>query len=186
MVFVPAAFHLQSNDEKCEYDKHTNSPDDKDYIEFLGRLVYPLAKMLPEGAQGLDFGCGPGPAVATMLAKFGVLVENYDQFYTDNKCFIGKHYDFIIATEVVEHFREPQAEYARIWHCLKPGGTLGLMTKLVIDCDRFARWHYKNDPTHISFHSMDTLNYLAALWGAELSVLAADAFLFRKPLASLG
>ena len=41
---------------------------------FLGRLAEPLVERLDPGASGLDFGCGPGPALAAMLTRRGYTV----------------------------------------------------------------------------------------------------------------
>ena len=69
----------------------------------------------------------------------------------------------------------------RLWRQLRPGGYLGLMTKLVIDCDAFSRWPYKNDATHVCFFSRETLDWWGAQRGATPEFVAADAILFRKP-----
>jgi len=179
---VPKEFHLSETLEKAEYDKHENSLQDPRYRKFLGRLHKPLMEKLTAGQNGLDFGCGPGPALAKMFEERGMNVELYDQFYQVDKSVLSRQYDFVSATEVVEHFRLPAVDLNQLWLCVRPNGYLGLMSKLVSDLEAFATWHYKNDPTHIAFFSLATLHYLSRLWGAELEVCAADAFILRKPL----
>ena len=71
LVFVPRPYHLSAALEKAEYDKHRNTIDDAGYRKFLNRLAQPLIARLPAHSRGLDFGCGPGPALAEMLRSAG-------------------------------------------------------------------------------------------------------------------
>lgn len=182
LVFVPAHQHLSAAAEKAEYDLHRNDPTDAGYRRFLSRLATPLLARLPAGSRGLDFGCGPGPALARMLEEAGHRVTLYDRFYADDPAVLVGQYDFITATEVAEHLRDPGPELERLWGLLRPGGVLGLMTKLVIDLEAFSRWHYKNDQTHVCFFSRDTFAWLAARWGAALTIHGQDVILLEKPL----
>ena len=77
----------------------------------------------------------------------------------------------------------PGEELARLWSLLRPGGWLGVMTKLVRDRDAFARWHYKNDPTHIVFFSITTWRWWAVQAGAALTFIGDDVMLLQKPRA---
>jgi SAM-dependent methyltransferase len=181
LVFVPPDWHLDPAAERAEYDLHRNYPRDEGYRRFLGRLAEPLCDRVAQPGRGLDFGCGPGPALDSMLREAGHEVALYDQFYQpDDAVFATGAYDFITATEVVEHLREPRFELARLWDCLRPGGYLGLMTKLVIDAEAFARWHYKNDPTHICFYTADTWRWWAGTVNAGLELIGSDVILLRK------
>lgn len=180
LVFVPPHQFVTAAEEKAEYDLHRNDPHDEGYRRFLGRLFHPMAKRLPAARCGLDFGCGPGPALPVMFEEIGHAVAVYDRFYADDPTVFERRYDFITATEVVEHLREPALELDRLWALLKPGGTLGIMTKLVLDQEAFSRWHYKNDPTHICFFSRPTFAWLAARWRAELVFADRDVILFGK------
>ncbi|GAB3273879.1 class I SAM-dependent methyltransferase [Parahaliea aestuarii] len=181
LVFVPPAFHLDRDAEKAEYDLHDNRVDDPAYRRFLSRLADPLLERLPPAARGLDFGCGPGPALAAMLEQAGHAVALYDVFYFPDAAVLGGQYDFICATEVVEHLHRPGAELDRLWQCLRPGGWLGVMTKLVRDREAFAGWHYKNDRTHVCFFSEATWEWWAKGRGAALEIVAADVILLFKP-----
>jgi 2-polyprenyl-3-methyl-5-hydroxy-6-metoxy-1,4-benzoquinol methylase len=180
-VFVPPAFYVSRAQERAEYDLHDNRVDDPGYRRFLSRLHAPLVRRLPTGAHGLDFGCGPGPALAAMLQEDGLPVALYDIFYAPDTSVFSRQYDFITATEVVEHLHDPAAELNRLWQCLADGGVLAIMTKLARDAEAFARWHYKNDPTHVCFFSRQTFVYLAAELKAELEFVADDViFLTRR------
>ena len=180
LVFVPPACFLPMQAEKAEYDLHRNSPHDSGYRRFLSRLFIPLQERLVPGSRGLDFGCGPGPTLSVMFEEAGHRVALYDRFYARKLSVFDQPYDFITATEVVEHLHEPQKELNLLWACLKPGGWLGIMTKLALDREAFAAWHYKNDSTHIRFFSRATFEWLAACWGAELTFIGSDVILFCK------
>ena len=181
LVFVPPVYHLSQAAEKAEYDLHRNNPDDKGYRTFLSRLSTPLCERLPAGASGLDYGCGPGPTLSLMLAEAGFDLHIYDPFYAADTDVLQECYDFITCSEVVEHFRFPGREFSILWDMLKPDGWLGIMTKLVIDRQAFARWHYKNDPTHIAFFSRKTFIFLAEHLAARLEFVGSDVILLQKP-----
>mgnify|MGYP001813413853 CR=1 FL=1 len=180
LVFVPPAFFLSPQAEKAEYDLHENAVDDPGYRRFLARLVEPLLQRLLPGARGLDFGCGPGPALAAMFVEAGHPVDLYDCFYQPDTSVLSPSYGFICATEVVEHLHRPGRELDRLWAMLEPGGILGIMTKLVRDREAFARWHYKNDSTHVCFFSRDTWAWWARRNGAALEIIGADVILLSQ------
>lgn len=181
LVFVPPIFYLSKARERAEYDLHDNQVDDAGYRRFLSRVHAPLVRRLSAGARGLDFGCGPGPALAAMLQEHGLVAALYDIFYAPDTSVFNRQYDFITATEVVEHLHNPAAVLNRLWQCITVGGVLAIMTKLARDAEAFARWHYKNDPTHVCFFSRQTFVYLAAELNAELEFIADDViFLTRR------
>ena len=180
MVQVPAQWQLTAEQEKAEYDRHENHPDDPGYRRFLSRLAEPLLQRLPAASCGLDSGCGPGPALALMLREQGHQVSLHDLYYHPNPAALEQQWDFITATEVVEHLAAPRAVLEQLWRCLRPGGWLGLMTKRVTSPEAFSTWHYKSDPTHISFFSEHSFHWLAQRWQAELEIVGADVVLLRK------
>jgi hypothetical protein len=184
LVFVPEAFHLLPEQELAEYQKHQNHLDDPGYRTFLTRLFEPMANEISPPANVLDFGCGPGPALASMFREKGYKVECYDPYFAnDPSVLLAEAYHMVTATEVVEHLSEPGSVFANLFSYLKPEGCLGIMTKLVINRDRFATWHYKNDPTHICFYAEPSLDYIADKYQYSWQPVATDAFIF-KPLTS--
>ena len=100
LVFVSAHERLNSHDEKAIFDLHQNSEHDGAYRQFLSRLFDPLTQRLPAASKGLDFGCGPGPALAAMFRESGFNIDLYDIFYHDDQHLLQQRYDFITATEV--------------------------------------------------------------------------------------
>lgn len=180
LVFVPPEFHLSPEREKAYYDLHENSLDDEGYRRFLSRCAQPLLDELAPGSDGLDFGCGPAPLLAKILEAAGHRVELFDAYYAPDKGAVERDYDFIVATEVVEHLSAPGDVLERLWGRLRAGGTLALMTKLVISPERFAGWHYTRDPTHICFFSASTFRWLAQRLQADLQFAASDVILLKK------
>lgn len=181
LVHVPPGWQISEEEEHAEYLLHENDPEDSGYRRFLSRLADPLLERLPPGSHGLDFGCGPGPALAQMLREAGHTVDLYDHFFAQNKAVFERDYDFITASEVLEHLRDPRQELDRLRGLLRPGGILGVMTKLVRDRQSFTTWHYIRDPTHVSFFSRKTLDWLAEEWQADLSLHGNDVALFTMP-----
>ena len=115
-----------------------------------------------------------------MFNERGYSCNNFDIYYAPDECLLNRQYDFITATEVIEHLSQPAKELDRLWSLLKPGGWLGLMTKRVTSLEAFARWHYKNDPTHICFYSLETFAWLGRQWGVIPKVAGDDVVLFQK------
>lgn len=185
LVFVPETYWLDPDEERATYDLHRNDVRDPGYRRFLSRLSIPLSQRLAPGRYGLDFGCGPGPALALLLEEQGHRVNLYDPYYFDDPAALDDCYDFICATEVVEHLRDPAGEFSRLFRMLKPGGRLAIMTKLVIDRQAFSRWHYIRDLTHICFYSRETFKYLAQRFKAGLEFVASDVVFLQKPLGTL-
>ena len=115
-----------------------------------------------------------------MFEEIGHTVTLYDYFYANNPKALEQTYDFITATEVVEHLHDPATILWKLWMLLKPGGSFGLMTKLVRDQKAFTTWHYKNDLTHVCVFSKTTFEWLADQWQAELEFFHNDVLLFSK------
>lgn len=180
LVFVPTAYHVSPEVEKQHYDRHENDPADSNYRRFLGRLFHPLVSRLPPFAKGLDFGSGPGPTLSVMFEERGHAMAIYDIFYAPDDSVLKGQYDFVTATEVVEHLVDPGTVLDRLWSLVAPGGWLGLMTKLLTNQRDFVGWHYKNDPTHICFYSRETFKWLGQKWGSAPEIAADDVIIFHK------
>ena len=180
LVFVPKCFWLNAEDEKATYDLHENNSQDQGYRKFLSRLCVPLMERLNSKQRGLDFGCGPGPTLSVLLEERGHQVDLYDTFYFNDRKVFEKKYDFICATEVVEHLHKPNKDFVSLFKMLKRDGWLGIMTKLVLDKKAFSKWHYILDMTHICFYSRSTFEYLAKRFNAELEFVENDVILFKK------
>lgn len=181
LVFVPLEYHLGASEEKAQYDLHQNNCNDLGYRQFLQRLAGPLLhKLEKKQLTGLDFGCGPGPLLAKMLSEAGHLMNVWDPYFAPNPEPLNKRYDFISCTEAIEHFSSPAKEWQLWLTLLKSQGILAVMTKRYVDKNSFATWHYKNDPTHISFFHEKTFEFLANRDGLQVEFPSADVVIFQK------
>ncbi len=167
--------------EQDYYQLHDNRVDDPGYRKFLSRLSTPLLAVLPAAQQGLDYGCGPGPALAVMLKEAGHDISLYDPLFRPDETALQRSYDFITCTEVVEHFHHPAEEFHRLHSLLRPGGILAIMTCFQTDDSRFANWQYRRDPTHVVFYREETFHYLARQFGWRCEIPSKDVVLIFKP-----
>ena len=181
LAFVPPRFHLPPDAERERYLLHDNDVRDPGYRAFLGRLWNVLKPRLEGRASGLDFGCGPGPALAMMMAEDGFAVEKYDIHFFPDAAALARSYDFITCTETFEHLRAPGETLRTLDRALKPGGVLGAMTGMLDDRAGFAAWHYQRDPTHIAFYSRRTMRWIARRMGWVVDFPTANAAIFSKP-----
>jgi len=176
-----SAAQLPSHQTQLQkYQQHENDPLDARYREFLNRLAAPLLAELPANQVGLDFGCGPGPALADMLSQAGHSMRLYDPFFFPDATVLDQQFDFVTCTEVAEHFHQPHAEFKRMVALLKPGGLLALMTSFQHDDSRFADWHYRRDPTHVTFYKQETFDFIAAEFGLTCEIPCKNVAFLRK------
>jgi len=180
LVFVPPEYHISSADEKAIYDLHENDPYDPGYREFHSRLYNPLNSCIEENSSGLDFGCGSGSALCAMLEEAGHSMEKYDKFFEPDVSVLEGEYDFICASEVVEHLQTPLEELTMLCELLKERGYLCIMTKMVTDRQAFSTWHYTHDRSHIAFFSRETFRFLADLLNARLTFPDRDVIFLQK------
>jgi len=178
-IMAPGS-RLTLEEERKIYELHDNDPADAGYRRFLSKLTEPLMARLPEGARGLDFGCGPGPALAQMFTEAGFNMALYDPFFHPDPAALDGRYDFITCTEVVEHLHQPAEVLDQLDGLLKSGGWLGIMTCFQTDDDRFDNWHYRRDPTHVVFYREATFQWLAEHYGWRLEIPRKDVVLLQK------
>ncbi len=180
LTFLAATQLPDQAEEKAQYDLHRNEPDDPGYRRFLDQLGAPLCERLSAGDRGLDFGCGPGPALARMLEERGHPMRVYDPIYFPDPAPLEQRYDFVTCTEVLEHLHWPEQEWRRFAALVKPGGWLGVMTRFLTDDGHFPRWHYRRDPTHVCFWQPATFQWLAREQGWELVMANNPVALLRR------
>lgn len=182
-TFLPAGQRPDRESERREYELHRNAIDDPGYRAFLGRLAGPLLARLDPGAEGLDYGCGPGPALAAMMRESGHSMTLWDPIFVPDPGALNRRYDFITCTEVIEHLHHPRQTFRELARLLRPGGLLGLTTCFQTDDDRFAGWHYRRDPTHVLFWRRETLQFAAAELGWSIDFPLDNVALMQRPAA---
>ncbi len=167
--------------EHARYLEHNNEVDDPDYREFLARLWVHVRQRVAQGASGLDYGAGPGPALVAMMREDGFEADGYDPIFAPDTELLERTYDFIVCTETAEHMHRPGDEFSRLGGMLRPGGLLGVMTSFADNLDAFENWHYRRDPTHVAFYSAGTMTWIAGHMGCQLELPAKNVAIFRKP-----
>ena len=180
-VFVPAEFHPAPDAEKRRYDLHQDDPSEPGYRRFLEDLVRPMVPHLAPGSHGLDFGCGPSFSHAVLFKERGFTMDAYDPFYASNTATLEQTYDFIACSEAIEHFFSPAREWALWMRLIRPGGWLGIMTRLRDEIPDFSKWWYTTDETHVGFFSQATFNFLAQRDKLQLEAHPPSVILLQKP-----
>lgn len=179
LIFVDPKDYINTEREKARYDQHQNLEENKGYLNFLSPVIELIKKEVEPGNMGLDFGSGPNPVLAKKLEEMGYEMSIFDIYYANNEDVFKKTYDFIVSTEVIEHLSKPGEELEKLWKRLRAKGDLFLMTQLTDGVD-FEKWHYKNDPTHITFFNRKSLHKLAIGWEAEISFLSDNLIHLKK------
>lgn len=177
---APAA-RPTAEEEAAQYGFHQNEIGDPRYRGFLSRLADPLLAVLPPAQSGLDFGCGPGPALAAMMREAGHRMAVWDPIFAPDRTVLDTRYDFITCTETAEHFHAPRAEFARMAGLLNPGGLLAVMTSFAPTDDRFEGWHYRKDPTHVVFYRPATFRWIAGQHGMTCTIPCPNVVFLRAP-----
>ena len=163
LVFAVSADLPAPEAEKSRYASHRNGPDDAGYVAFLRQAVAPALPFLKPEMRGLDYGCGHTPTLHLLLKEAGLRCENYDVFFFPE--WPQEPFDFLFATEVVEHFHRPADEWPRMLSLLKPGGILTVMTAPWEDLGAFRTWGYASDETHVAFYHRQSLEWIFAKSG---------------------
>ena len=153
--------------ERARYERHENSLSDDGYVAWLNRFL-DFALTGREGLRILDFGSGPEPVMASLMAARGHEVLMEDKFFTRTRA--GGRFDLITAVEVFEHLADPLQDLISLRERLNPGGGICISTELLPgEPEEFAGWHYRSDPTHIGFFSERALGRMAANAGMVLT-----------------
>ncbi|MDW7740233.1 MAG: class I SAM-dependent methyltransferase [Bacillota bacterium] len=170
-VMLSPENYLSPAEEKERYDQHNNDVSDPGYRLFVQPLVRAVInKYYPEDS-GLDYGAGSGPVASYLLKERGYQTLLYDPFYWPDHSVLEARYNYIICSEVIEHFHSPQNEFRLMRSLLLPGGSLFCMTELYDDEFEFEKWYYKNDPTHVFFYHREAFQWIKKRFGfSELTM----------------
>lgn len=169
-IFLDETFFVTQEKEKSQYDNHNNSLDNKGYVQMFEDFLdffWNQFEKTPQNA--LDFGCGPGPVLQTLLEKRGLTCNIYDKFYQPEKIYENNVYDLITCTEVFEHLSNPKETLLFFKKHLNLNGYVALMTLFHTNNEEdFLKWWYRRDPTHITFFTPKTFEVLANMCGFEV------------------
>lgn len=156
---------LSPEDEKKRYLTHNNDVNDTRYQNFVSPLVKEVCELVLKQKRGLDFGAGTGPVLAKLLSEQEYFMTIYDPFFHPNKSALDAQYDFIVSSEVVEHFYSPKTEFQLLKSLVAENGLLAIMTEIYQEHIDFESWYYRRDPTHVVFYSEKTLHWIARSFG---------------------
>jgi SAM-dependent methyltransferase len=179
-VMLSPEFYLDAEAEKARYLSHNNDVDDKGYQEFVNPITKSIQQEFFPNSLGLDFGCGTGPVAAKQLQKNGYNINLYDPFFQNYPEHLNLKYDYIICSEVMEHFHSPWKEFVKLNSLLKSGGKLYCKTSLISEEINFKDWYYKNDPTHVFFYSKLSLEWILKNTTFQSLKIEEDLIVFSK------
>ncbi len=162
-VSLDPAHVLEEQEERYRYSQHQNSMENDGYVTYLTTFAdRTIRSYLPAPAEVLDFGSGPTPTYGELLNSWGYKVTLYDYYFAPEDTWKSKLYQGISSIEVFEHLQDPLGTLQQLAELLKNGGYLFLRTVLHYDdVERFHRWWYPIDETHITFFHQKTFEYMA-------------------------
>ncbi|GBF49320.1 putative methyltransferase [Leptospira ryugenii] len=153
-------YHPSQIQEKTRYLEHNNRLDDLGYQNFLKPLIDYVCLHTGQNEIGLDFGCGTVPIASHLLQKKGYQMWSYDPYFFPETKALEQRYDFLVASEVIEHFRKPRDEFFRMKSLLKEKAQLFFMTSLFEEGMDFQKWYYKDDQTHLFFYEKRAFDWI--------------------------
>jgi len=167
--------HFSSLDtQKERYDLHINSEEDEGYQEYFQRFIDFALSDIPKPKSVLDFGCGASSLLAQMMQKEGIACDFYDPIYHPNEHYKNETYDVITSVEVFEHLHDPKATLEMLIQSLNPKGYIALQSAFhPHNRDKFLKWYYPHDPTHIVFYSLTSFEALAKR--VDMSIVATNS-----------
>ena len=162
--------YIEFHEERSIYNYHNNSIEDEKYVDMFRSFIDKSVTPYVRSGKLLDFGSGPEPVLVQLLNReYNFDTEYYDLHYSPEKVYINKKYDVIVSTEVIEHIKNPIETFKLIYELLEVGGVFAFMTiHHYNDYERFLKWWYRRDKTHISFYNDVTLEKIADILGFEI------------------
>ncbi|MCX7775556.1 MAG: class I SAM-dependent methyltransferase [Spirochaetaceae bacterium] len=183
-VYRAPSQHPTSEAARARYGRHTNSLENEGYRAFLEQfLQLALLPHLQAGSRVLDFGSGPEPALARLCERQGWRAWIYDPLFAPTRGWRSRQFEAIVLHEVIEHLPHPRTTISNLRPRMANGGFIAIRTRLQPSPQAaFAGWWYKEDPTHVSFLTLASLEILAHSCGLELLARPAeDIFLLAQP-----
>jgi len=180
LVFANPKSHLMPDLEKQRYGRSQKSSKQKPLSQFILPLLDQISQQQTGTLTGLNFGRLLDEHSRQSIADAGHIVNEYDPFFAADQSVLQQRYDFVCCYRFFDHLRHPHREWLLLNQLIKPGGWLAISTPLLTDKDHYAKWHYKNNPTHVSFYQHSTFEYLALNSDFELLFALKDLVLMQK------
>lgn len=184
LLFADSNSYLLPDAEKQRYGRARQAGKQKQLARFIHPLLEQLQSLQPAPLFGLNFGRVLSEEGLQQLNDAGHHLQQFDPFFAADHQLLHDQYDFICCFRVFEHFRTPAKEWDLIQKLIKPNGWLAISTPLLTSLETFPKWHYKNNPTHVSFYQQQTFAYLASLGQFKLIFAAQDFILMQKTSGS--
>jgi len=173
-----ASLHLSLEGERARYEFHQNNQDDG-YDQVLETFLETAVRPFAASGKALDFGCGKNGRLLALLSQNGFSAVGYDPLYAPDSAVLKQTYELVTATEVVEHFRDPDEDWRILAQTVAPGGILAVSTRLIpVD---FDGWWYRRDETHLCFYTERALVAIANRFGLRaVHAAAAGTITFHR------
>ncbi len=174
-----AQLYLTPEEEKKHYEKHNNDVNDIGYQNFVSPVTQFVLQHQNASHKGLDFGAGTGPVISKILTNNQFSITQYDLYFEPIKERLNSKYDYIVCSEVWEHFQQPDKELIQLAKMLKANGRLIVMTLLYSDEIDFEKWHYRLDVTHVFIYRNKTMEFIASKFNLELELMTDRLIVFK-------
>ncbi len=202
--FLYPDFFAQLNEQKERYMLHTNSLGAKSetngyrkYLEkFLATVLdYEKTKVLNGEVRRLfDYGSGPSPALVELLGEYSrdlafvneVEIKHWDPFFYPEGDFFSNGADIVFCLEVIEHFENPIEGFQGLARACSYGGLVAVKTMIAPSTfEQFAKWWYKDDFTHVSFYTNESVEHCARRVGLIFEKELDGVLFLRKNIKKM-
>jgi len=189
------------NDERNRLWDEIHSVESPTY-HFREMLIHSLLPVNGEGKKALDVGCGTGRHVCQLLSRgfsvdaidpspYAVEVTREKAQKTGSQCTVSVcgieeyksegRYDFILASEVLEHVKDDRSAIKKISSQLKAGGSA-----LVSVPHNMRLWSASDETSgHLRRYSKDELKEKLESAGLEIVALNCYGFPFLQLLSQV-
>ena len=165
LIFVTAADLPTADQERERYQLHRNSIEDSGYVRFLKSVLSPLLPQLSPEMRGLDYGCGPTPVLAEIMARRNFRCDIYDPFFFPNT--LSPPTILFSPPSVSNIFTTPPGNNPY----LLTAGACGLAwhhDRILAVTTNLCRLALCRDTTHVVFYHQSTLHFMTTLFPLTL------------------
>ncbi|MFK5975118.1 MAG: class I SAM-dependent methyltransferase [Sulfurovum sp.] len=168
-IFKSPKYYRDFDTQKERYNLHQNEEENEGYIAYFERFLNFVLPLTKSPQKALDFGCGVSSLLSKLLLKNGIECDYYDPIYHPDREYKDKKYDLIVSTEVFEHLHNPNEVFRELLSLLDNNGYLAIQTEFhPNNLEKFSKWYYHKDPTHIVFLRAKTFEVLASKYGGKV------------------